>query len=82
MPRLAPVHVDPKVEFRKFSSEAVLRLREKANLSRTEVAYLVGRSESSIFTWENGVAPKANDLSALAAALDCSLDDFFEEKAS
>jgi DNA-binding transcriptional regulator YiaG len=63
-----------------FSPTRIKELREAAGLSRTALAYLVGRSEQMVWRWENGWhTPPAPTLERLANALECSVGDLFEE---
>lgn len=61
-----------------FSPRNLHDRRERAGLSRTQLAVAVNRSETAVCHWENGVAvPRADQLGHLAQVLGCSVDDFF-----
>jgi DNA-binding XRE family transcriptional regulator len=65
---------------RKFSPERLRQLRRDAGLSHTALAYMVSRSEQTIYLWERGaVTPSAETLVRVVEALDCTLDDLYEE---
>jgi len=64
---------------RSFSGERLRRLRREAKLTRTVLAFGVGRTVDSIANYERGLTtPSAEVLARLAEHLDCSPDDFFE----
>lgn len=65
---------------KRFSGGRLAALRAKAELSQHEVARRVGVREKQIWRWETGVnkrGPSADAVGALAAALGCSVDEFY-----
>ena len=68
-----PVH-------RSFSGQRLRELRKAARLSRTVLAFGVGRTVDSIANYERGLTtPSADVLARLAEHLDCSPEDFFDD---
>lgn len=54
--------------------------RLAAGLSQKQLAELMQVTQSAIANWEAGTAyPRASQLPALAKALQCSIDDLYEE---
>ena len=52
--------------------------REAAGMNKTELAKKMGVSIPTISRWESGEDfPSAARLPALAAALDCTIDEFY-----
>jgi transcriptional regulator with XRE-family HTH domain len=67
---------------KRFSPSQLRRLRQRAGISATDLAYMCRRSEQQVYAWEQGrhlPAPDALDL--IAAALHVSRDELFEEVA-
>lgn len=61
-----------------FSPSKLTELREGAGLSRPALAAEMGRSENSIWNWENGTTgPRLDQLGHLAEVLGCSISDLF-----
>ena len=55
-------------------------MRKRANLKQQELADLLHVERSTVAKWEIGAAyPRASQLPALAKALQCSIDDLYEE---
>lgn len=49
-------------------------------LDQKDLAELLGCDTSAVCKWETGVSlPQASKLPALAAALNCTIDDLFEK---
>jgi DNA-binding XRE family transcriptional regulator len=64
----------------RFSPTRLKKLRERAGMTRTDVAHAARRSEQSVWLWERGkVVPTTETLAHIAPLLDCRIDDFFEE---
>lgn len=64
---------------RRFSGHKLRVLRRRAKISRTVLAFVVGRTADSIGNYERGfTTPSGEVIAALAEHLDCSPDDFFE----
>jgi transcriptional regulator with XRE-family HTH domain/mannose-6-phosphate isomerase-like protein (cupin superfamily) len=60
----------------------IARLREKAGLTQSELAELIGVSENTIANWEKGSASKwIRNLKRLCKILKCSLEDLDSEQA-
>lgn len=54
--------------------------RLAAGLSQRQLAELMQVTQGAIANWETGAAyPRASQLPALAKALQCSIDDLYEE---
>lgn len=63
----------------RFVGSLLMARRQEAGRSREWVALKVGRSHATIVLYEQGaVIPPGNMVGALAAALDCSVADFYE----
>ena len=62
--------------------ENIKKLRLACGKSQLEVAEAMGYSNNSIVSmWESGERkPPSDKLPALAAALNCTINDLFEEK--
>lgn len=55
-------------------------MRKRAKLKQQELADLLNVERSTVAKWEIGAAyPRASQLPALAKALQCSIDDLYEE---
>ena len=67
----------------RFAHENLRECRLARGLSQTHVAFAIGRSFETYRLYEQGkYAPTAKTLPALAEALGCRVEDFFEEVAS
>lgn len=56
-------------------------LREKMNMTQTELAEKVGIKRSTVAMWETGGnMPTAAKLPAIAKALNCTIDDLYQSK--
>lgn len=56
-------------------------LRKKKNLTRRQLAEMIGVSQLSIEMWENGLAvPSLAKLQKLAEVLECSVDELCDAK--
>ncbi|HEY3117288.1 MAG TPA: helix-turn-helix domain-containing protein [Chloroflexota bacterium] len=55
----------------------LLRLRKRANLTKTDLARRIGVTRQAVDKWEGGVIPDFHNLVALADGLNASLDDLF-----
>lgn len=56
----------------------ITRLRERAKLSKVEVAHRLGVDLSTVCHWESGAAmPRADKLPVLADMFGCSIDALF-----
>ena len=63
-----------------FSPQKLRQVRERAGVTRTHVAFAVGRTEQSIYTWESGRSkPMPHILERLVRYLGCDVSDLFEE---
>jgi transcriptional regulator with XRE-family HTH domain len=63
-----------------FSGPALTRLRRERNLTRTELAALVHRTDQSVSLWELGrIVPRPEQIGALVAALQCTVSDLFAD---
>ena len=49
--------------------------RAERNMSQTELADAVGTTQKTISTWENGVAPRLDDVEKLRKALKLKVTD-------
>ncbi|MCI9626491.1 MAG: helix-turn-helix transcriptional regulator [Clostridia bacterium] len=57
--------------------------RKKENITQSQLAERLGVSQANISQWENGEAfPRADKLPALAEALNCTIDDLFENNSA
>ena len=55
--------------------------REALGYTQTELGRKIGVTQSVISEWESeNYLPKARQLPALAAALNCSIDELFSDK--
>lgn len=55
-------------------------MRKRAKLKQQELADLLNVERSTVAKWGIGAAyPRASQLPALAKALQCSIDDLYEE---
>ncbi len=69
-------------ESRVFSGKRLRELRERAGVSRMDLAYACRRTEQSIFGWERGRSrPKPDLLDPIASMLGVERDDLFEDQA-
>jgi transcriptional regulator with XRE-family HTH domain len=65
---------------RAFSGERLRDRRRQARLSRTVLAFAVGRTAESIGNYERGsTVPRADVLAKLTQVLECDLDDLYED---
>jgi transcriptional regulator with XRE-family HTH domain len=65
---------------RTFSGTRLRQLREAAGYSREQVAVAIHRSWNAVYQYERGeTSPGAEALAALAALLNCRIDDFYED---
>ena len=63
----------------RFSPSRLRTLRERAGVSRMQLAYEAHRTEQSVWLWERGtVTPSIETLANVAACLGVSVGDFFE----
>ena len=61
----------------------ILRLRKKAKLTQEQLAKKIGVNRCVVTAWEIGKAnPRVDTLKALSKALNCSINDFFQESMS
>ncbi len=68
----------PATEHRTFSRTSLRQARERAGLSRTQLGYLLSRTEQTIYLWESGKThPSSDMLGLIAVVLGCSIDDLF-----
>lgn len=68
---------------RRFLPRRLTEERERAELSRQELATAARCSWYTVYGWERGkFAPSVKALAAIADALGCSIDDLFEETES
>jgi DNA-binding XRE family transcriptional regulator len=64
----------------RFDPQALIRLREAANLSRKELGVKIGATRAAIHFWETGkTVPSADWLPLLTSALDCRMRDLFTD---
>jgi DNA-binding XRE family transcriptional regulator len=64
----------------RFSPVRLKQRREASGLTRTELAYAVGRSEQMVFLWEKGkFVPPTEVLVRIAQALGVDVGDLFED---
>lgn len=67
---------------RTFSGTRLRDIREAAGYTREQVAVAVRRSWNAIYQYERGeMRPSTETQAALAALLDCSIDEFYVEAA-
>lgn len=70
---------DHRTAPRKTNDSPIARLRMERGLTQTELAELVGCKKQHISRWETGErSPGGKSLIALAAALDCSIDELLK----
>src|SRR5215218_1358079 len=63
----------------RFSPARLKALRQAADLTRTQLAYRVGRSEQTVWEWERGnITPKIEMLGVMCSVLNCTISDLFE----
>lgn len=54
--------------------------RKRIGISQIELANKIGVSQANVSQWESGSAlPRSDKLPALAKALNCKIDDLFDE---
>ena len=59
----------------------IKHFREKLGISQAALSKKLDVSQSTVAMWETGEnVPKTNTLPELAKALNCSIDDLFEDK--
>jgi DNA-binding XRE family transcriptional regulator len=59
----------------------IKQFREKLGISQAALSKKLDVSQSTVAMWETGEnVPKTNTLPELAKALNCSIDDLFEDK--
>jgi DNA-binding XRE family transcriptional regulator len=64
----------------RFSPSRFKGLRERAGVSRIEVAYVAHRTEQTVWLWERGkVTPQVEILARVASHLGCAVGDFFDD---
>ncbi len=57
----------------------ILTKRKKIGITQSELARLLGVTQANISAWENGTAlPSASKLPELAKALNCTIDELYE----
>jgi len=67
---------------KRFSGSRLRELRERANVSRIDLAYACRRTEQMVYLWERGRArPMPEVLDSIASAISCERDELFEEVA-
>lgn len=65
---------------RQFSSHRLRERRQAAGLQREELALLVHRTAGAVYALERGHSlPSVGVLAALADALQCPVDDLFDD---
>ena len=58
----------------------IQKLRNKNKLTQEQLANILSVDRSTIAKWETGEAmPRADKLPEIAKALNCTIDDLFEE---
>ena len=63
----------------RFSPEHLRRLRTRAGLTRTALAYRLDRSADTVGFWERGDSrPRPDFVPRIAAVLGCEVGDLFE----
>ncbi len=69
-------------ESRVFSGKRLRELRERAGVSRTDLAFACSRTEQSVYIWERGRSrPEPDLLDPIASMLGVERDDLFEDQA-
>lgn len=59
---------------------AIIRLRKKQGLSQVQLAEKLNITQGAVSQWEMGLSkPKSEILPELAKALDCTIDELFED---
>lgn len=59
---------------------AIIRLRKKKGLSQVQLAEKLNITQGAVSQWEMGLSkPKSEILPELAKALDCTIDELFED---
>jgi transcriptional regulator with XRE-family HTH domain len=59
---------------------AISRLRKKQGLSQVQLAEKLNITQGAVSQWEMGLSnPKSEILPELAKALDCTIDELFED---
>lgn len=62
----------------RFDGPTMRRARRHAGMRQTELGYLVGVSERSVYAWESGkITPRVRRLPRLAEALGISIADLY-----
>jgi transcriptional regulator with XRE-family HTH domain len=65
----------------KYDPSAIVRLREKMDLSQAELGKRMGRTNITIFHWEHGnTYPKIESLVAMCNRFDVPITFFFKEE--
>ncbi len=58
----------------------ISRLRKKQGLSQVQLAEILNVTQGAVSQWEMGLSnPKSEILPELAKALDCTIDELFED---
>lgn len=70
---------------KRFSPSRLIALRERAGLTRTQLAFYCDVTEQTVYAWERGKTraskpnePRGGALARIVSTLNCSLDDLFE----
>lgn len=59
----------------------IKQIREKLGISQAQLATTMSVNQTAVSQWERGTAlPACDKLPALAAALNCSIDELFSDK--
>jgi transcriptional regulator with XRE-family HTH domain len=59
---------------------AIVKLRRKQGLSQAQLAEKLNITQGAVSQWEMGLSkPKSEILPELAKALDCTIDELFED---
>ena len=62
---------------------AIVKLRRKQGLSQAQLAEKLNITQGAVSQWEMGLSkPKSEILPELAKALDCTIDELFEDEAT
>lgn len=60
---------------------AIIGLRKKQGLSQVQLAEKLNITQGAVSQWERGLSkPKSEILPELAKALNCTIDELFEEE--
>ena len=60
---------------------AIIKLRKKQGLSQVQLAEKLNITQGAVSQWEMGLSkPKSEILPELARALNCTIDDLFDEE--